>query len=59
MGVYSTTKATVNNLTVTMAQRMGEDGVTVNTVSPGAILTPKTVEMGLEHGMGATVEEVK
>ena len=59
MGVYSTTKAAVNNLIVTMAQRTGEDGVTVNTVSPGAILTPNMVEMGLEHGMGATVEEVE
>jgi len=59
MGVYSTTKAAVNNLTVSMAQRTGDDGVTVNTISPGAILTPNMVEMGLEHGMGATVEEVE
>lgn len=59
MGVYSTTKAAVNNLTVTMAQRTGDDGVTINTVSPGAILTPSMVAMGLEQGMGATAEEVK
>ena len=59
MGVYSTTKAAVNNLTVAMAQRMSEDGVTVNTVSPGAILTPNTVEMGLQNGMGATAGEVE
>jgi NAD(P)-dependent dehydrogenase (short-subunit alcohol dehydrogenase family) len=59
MGVYSTTKAAVNNLTVAMAQRMGEDGVTINTVSPGAILTPESVKAGLEHGMGTTAGEVE
>ena len=59
MGVYSTTKAAVNNLTVTLAQGMSEDGVTINTVSPGAILTPPMVEMGLAQGMGTTVEEVQ
>jgi 3-oxoacyl-[acyl-carrier protein] reductase len=58
MGVYSTTKAAVNNLTVTLAQEMREDGVTINTVSPGAILTPPMVEMGLAQGMGTTSEEV-
>jgi 3-oxoacyl-[acyl-carrier protein] reductase len=59
MGVYSTTKAAVNNLTVTLAQEMREDGVTINTVSPGAILTPPMVEMGLAQGMGTTIEEVE
>lgn len=59
MGVYSTTKAAVNNLTVTLAQGMSEEGVTVNTVSPGAILTPPMVEMGLAQGMGATAAEVE
>ncbi|MDX1616739.1 MAG: SDR family NAD(P)-dependent oxidoreductase [Candidatus Promineifilaceae bacterium] len=59
MGVYSTTKAAVNNLTVTLAQGMSEDGVTINTVSPGAILTPPMVEMGLTQGMGTTIEEVE
>lgn len=49
MGVYSTTKAAVNNLTVTLAQGMSEDGLTINTVSPGAILAPPMVEMGLLH----------
>ncbi len=59
MGVYSTTKAAVNNLTVSLAQGMSEDGVTVNTISPGAILTPPMVEMGLTQGMGTTVAEVE
>ena len=34
-------------------------GVTINTVSPGAILTPPMVEMGLAQGMGTTIEEVE
>jgi NAD(P)-dependent dehydrogenase (short-subunit alcohol dehydrogenase family) len=59
MGVYSTTKAAVNNLTVTLAQGMSEDGVTINTISPGAVLTPSMVEMGLAQGLGTTVEEVE
>ena len=59
MGVYSATKAAVNNLTVTFAQAMKDDGVTINTVSPGAILTPNMVEMGMSQGMGQTQEEVE
>jgi NAD(P)-dependent dehydrogenase (short-subunit alcohol dehydrogenase family) len=46
MGAYSATKAAVNNLTVTFAKAMQNDGVTINTVSPGAILTPSMIEMG-------------
>ena len=59
MAVYSTTKAAVNNLTVAMAQAMSGDGVTINSVSPGAILTPNMVAMGLEQGMGTTTEEIE
>jgi 3-oxoacyl-[acyl-carrier protein] reductase len=59
MGVYSTTKAAVLNPTVTMAQVMDDYGVTINTVSPGAILTPSMVEMALSQGMGKTMEEVE
>ena len=59
MGIYSTTKAAINNLTVTMAQSMEHDGVTINTVSPGAILTPNMVEMAMAQGMGQTMEEVE
>ena len=59
MGVYSTTKAAVLNLTVTMAQVMDDDGVTINTVSPGAILTPSMVEMAQSQGMGETPQEVE
>ena len=59
MGAYSATKAAILNLTVTMAQAMKGDGVTINTVSPGAILTPNMVEMGMAQGMGNTVMEVE
>jgi NAD(P)-dependent dehydrogenase (short-subunit alcohol dehydrogenase family) len=59
MGVYSTTKAAILNLTVTMAQAMEADGVTINTISPGAILTASMVEMAQSQGMGETPEEVE
>jgi NAD(P)-dependent dehydrogenase (short-subunit alcohol dehydrogenase family) len=59
MGVYATSKAAINTLTVSLAQGMKNDGVTINTVSPGAIITEKQIEMGLEHGMGSTREEIE
>lgn len=59
MGVYSTTKAAVNNLTVTLAQSMQNDNVTINTVSPGAIITPAMVKMAKDQGMATTWEEAE
>jgi len=59
MGVYSTTKAAVNNLTVALAQSMQTDDVTINTVSPGAIITPAMVQMAQEQGMASTWEEAE
>jgi 3-oxoacyl-[acyl-carrier protein] reductase len=59
MGVYSTTKAAVNNLTVTLAQSLDNDNVTINTVSPGAIITPAMVDMAKEQGMASTWEEAE
>lgn len=38
---YSSAKAAVNNLTVSLSREVGRDGVTVNAVAPGPILTPK------------------
>jgi len=38
---YSACKAALNNLTVSLAKAAAGDGVTVNAVSPGTILTPK------------------
>lgn len=59
MGAYSTTKAAVNNLTVTLAQSMGDDAVTINTVSPGAIFSGAMADMFIENGMASTVEEAR
>jgi NAD(P)-dependent dehydrogenase (short-subunit alcohol dehydrogenase family) len=58
MGVYATTKAAVNTLTVTLAQAMKGEGVTINTVSPGAIMTERMIKMGPEYGLGSTREEI-
>ncbi len=59
MGIYSATKAAINNLTVTFARAIENDGITINTVSPGAIITPSMIQMGLSQGIGQTPEEVK
>ena len=59
IGVYSTTKAAVNNLTVTLAQSMDSDKITINAVSPGAIITPAMVEMAQQQGMANTWEEAE
>jgi NAD(P)-dependent dehydrogenase (short-subunit alcohol dehydrogenase family) len=37
---YSASKAAINNLTVSLSKALARTGITVNTVSPGAILTP-------------------
>ena len=37
-----------------IAQGMQQDSVTINTVSPGAIITNDMIEMGLAQGMGET-----
>ena len=55
---YSTTKSAVNNLTVSFAQGLNIEGVTINTVSPGVIITSKMVEMAKAQGMGETLEEI-
>lgn len=59
MGTYSVTKAAVNNLTVTLAQGMKSDDVTINAVSPGATFTPGTGEMLIENGMAADAIEAR
>lgn len=41
---YNATKAAVNNMTVSLAKELANTGVTVNTVSPGPIMTAGWVE---------------
>jgi 3-oxoacyl-[acyl-carrier protein] reductase len=43
---YSSAKAALNNLTVTLAGSLRGTGVTVNTVSPGVIITPAMLNWG-------------
>jgi len=59
MGVYATTRAAMNTLTVSLAQGMANDGVTINTVSPGAIIKEEQIEVGPEYGLGSTREEIE
>jgi NAD(P)-dependent dehydrogenase (short-subunit alcohol dehydrogenase family) len=59
MGVYSTTKAAVDNLTVTLAQGMGNDNVTINAVSPGVVFTSSAGAMFIEHGKAADLAEAR
>lgn len=42
-----------------MSKAIQGEGVTVNCVSPGVIITPSMIEMGLEQGMGESVEEIE
>jgi 3-oxoacyl-[acyl-carrier protein] reductase len=41
---YSASKAAVINMTVSLAKELANTGVTVNTVTPGAIMTPGWIE---------------
>ena len=43
---YSAAKAAINNMSVNLAQALTGTGITVNTVSPGVILTPAMLEWG-------------
>ena len=37
---YSATKAAINNVTLSLSKALADTGITVNTVSPGTVLTP-------------------
>ena len=45
LSVYGTCKAAVFGLTRTLARDFGEAGVRVNSVVPGAILTPRQLDL--------------
>lgn len=47
---YATTKAANINMTVSLAKELAETGITVNSVSPGPILTPSIEKMLREIG---------
>lgn len=50
---YPTSKGTIINLTKTMAAHHGPDGIRVNTVAPGQVLTPRIEVRGLTPEMRA------
>lgn len=59
MGYYSTTKAALNNLTVSLAQSLDNDSVTINAVSPGAIFTQTAADMFIEMGIAEDQDHAK
>jgi NAD(P)-dependent dehydrogenase (short-subunit alcohol dehydrogenase family) len=50
---YATSKGTIINLTKSMAAHHGADGIRVNTVAPGQVLTPRIEARGLSPEMRA------
>lgn len=48
---YPTSKGTIINLTKAMAAQHGHDGIRVNTVAPGQVLTPRIEIRGLSADM--------
>ncbi|TFD15322.1 SDR family oxidoreductase [Cryobacterium sp. TMT1-2-2] len=50
---YPTSKGTIINLTKAMATQHGRDGIRVNTVAPGQVLTPRIEMRGLSTEMRA------
>jgi len=60
---YCAARAAVVNLTLSLAQEVAESGITVNTVSPGIILTPPAerffLAMARERGWGEDWPEIE
>ncbi len=60
---YSATKAAMINMTVSLARELDSTGVTVNTVSPGPIVTGGwnefALQLGSAQGWGNDLEEIK
>jgi NAD(P)-dependent dehydrogenase (short-subunit alcohol dehydrogenase family) len=49
--VYSSTKASLLQMTRNMAMDLGKSGIRVNSVSPGSILTPASYKHSEQHGI--------
>lgn len=54
MVCYTTAKSAINGLTRTMARELGEHGIRVNSIMPGAIRTPKQDAMWANNPEGFT-----
>ena len=49
LSVYSTCKAAVRGMTRTLAREFGHAGIRVNSIVPGAILTPRQLELWISE----------
>jgi 3-oxoacyl-[acyl-carrier protein] reductase len=60
---YAATKAAMNNLTVSLDRELGGTGITVNTVSPGIIVTEGVEtfyrQMATERGWGTQWPDIE
>lgn len=60
---YSATKAAALNLTVSLAKELNQTGITVNSVSPGLVLTPSAQEMFVQiapsKGWGNSLADIE
>jgi 3-oxoacyl-[acyl-carrier protein] reductase len=54
--IYSMAKASINNLTHTLAIELGPRGITVNAVAPGWITTDMNAAVREDAGMVAAIE---
>lgn len=61
-GTYNMSKAALNSFTQTLAKEIGPQGVTVNAIAPGLILTERIMQErlpGLAKKAGVTIQEMQ
>ena len=56
---YNAMKAGLSNLTVSLAQTLAEDGICVNTISPGPVWSRSWEQEAEAQGSGSSFEEAK